>query len=209
MSDNGSDMEEERPATQGSSGGRLTGVVLGLLLVVVGAVLLLAQLAGLDLRIDLGRVGWPLFVIVPGVALLLAGLLMGVEGGMGLSIAGGIVATVGLLLAYQAATNHYASWAYGWALVAPGSVGAAMVLWGMLHRRAGVVRSGLGALGTGVVIFLVGYGFFEGLLNIGGQRGIAPFADQVLPLALIGAGLLIIIGRLLLPARPDAPPDQA
>jgi len=71
-----------------------------------------------------------------------------------------------------------------------------MLVWGLLHRRGGVARDGLGALAVGVVLFLVGFAFFEGLLNIGGERGWAPLGRQALPLALIAAGVLLILTRL-------------
>jgi hypothetical protein len=176
-------------------GSRLSTIVVGLLLIGIGVVFLAVQSFGMDLPFDLSRVGWPLYIIAPGVVLLLVGLLLP-DAGAGLAIAGGIVSTVGLLLAYQSTYDHYASWAYAWALVAPTSVGASMLLWGLLHRRGGVARDGLGALAVGVVLFLVGFAFFEGLLNIGGERGWAPLGRQALPVALIAAGVLLILTRL-------------
>jgi len=59
-----------------------------------------------------------MFVIVPGVALLVLGLAVPSEGGLGMAIPGGIVLTVGLILAFQDSTGTYASWSYAWALVA-------------------------------------------------------------------------------------------
>lgn len=195
--------------------GRWTGIVLGALLIIAGVVLLAAQLAGLDLGSYFGSVGWPAFVIVPGIALLAVGLVLGEEPGIGLSVAGGIVTTVGLLLWYQDTTDHWASWAYAWALVGPAAPGAAMAVWGLLHLRGGVVRAGLGMLVVGLVLFLVFFGFFEGLLNIGGERGIAPYGRQALPVALIGAGVLIVASRLWprrrrepFPAEPARPADE-
>lgn len=177
-------------------GQRWTGLVVGGLLIVGGLVLLAAQLGGFALSDYLGGLGWPAFVLLPGLALLGLGLLLGEEPGVGLAIAGGIVTTIGLLLWYQDATDHWSSWAYGWALVAPTSVGAAMMLWGALHLRGGVFRAGLGAFGIGAVLFLLFFGFFEGVLNIGGERGVAPLGRQALPIALIVAGVLIVLSRL-------------
>jgi hypothetical protein len=196
---------------------RSAAVAVGLLLVVVGLVFLVVQWSDLRLPFDLSRLGWPLYIIVPGVVLLVAGLLTGAESGVGLATAGGIVTTVGLILAYQESTNHWASWAYAWALVAPGSVGASMLLWAALHGRGRLIRGGLSALAVGLVMFLVGFAFFEGVLNIGGDRGIAPLGRQALPAALILAGVLIIISRLwpgprrndwapAMPAPGDVPP---
>jgi hypothetical protein len=183
----------EREVGRGSRG---VSFVFGALLIIGGIALLAAQLYGYDLRVDLGRLGWPAFVILPGLALLVAGLMLGEEPGVGLSIAGGIVTTVGLILTYQQATNHFASWAYAWALVAPTAVGVAMMLWGALHLRGGVFRSGLASAGVGLVLFLVFFGFFEGVLNIGDERGVAAYGRQALPFALILAGGLIVLSRL-------------
>ena len=85
-------------------------VALGLILIVGGGALLVAQL----MDVDFGRIGWPFFVIAPGVVLLLAGLAS--SGGLGLAIAGSIVTMVGLILFFQNATGLYATWAYAWAL---------------------------------------------------------------------------------------------
>jgi hypothetical protein len=177
-------------------GSRIGAVLLGLLLVAGGVALLAAQLYGIDLRFDLAQYGWPIFVILPGVALLVLGLVISDEPGIGLAIAGSIVTTVGLILSYQWATNHGASWAYAWSLIAPTSVGAGMALWGLLHLRGRILRAGLGALLAGLVMFVILFGFFEGLLGIGGERGLAPLGRMALPIALIAGGVLIILARL-------------
>lgn len=181
---------------------RWAAVVLGLLLIVGGGLLLAVQYYGLVLPVDLGSFGWPIWVIAPGVLLLVIGLLTPAEPGAGLAIAGSIVTAVGLLLAYQVSANHYASWAYAWALVAPGAVGAGMILWGVLHLRGGMVRSGVTTLAVGLVLFLIGFAFFEGVLHIGGERGLAPLGRQALPLALIVVGVVLVITRLW-PRRRD------
>ena len=177
-------------------------VAVGLLLIVGGAILLAVQYLGWALPFDLGRLGWPLWIIGPGVAILVIGLITPEEPGAGLAIAGSIITTAGLILAYQSVTDHFASWAYAWALAAPGGVGVGMILWGMLHLRGAMVRSGLATLGVGLVLFLVGFAFFEGLLHIGGERGIAPLGRQALPIALIVAGAILILTRLW-PRRRD------
>lgn len=177
-------------------------IVLGLLLIAAGIVFLAMQYLNLQLPFDLGSVGWPIFVLAPGVVLLLIGLLLPGAPGAGLSVAGTIVTMIGLLLAYQSSTSHWTSWAYAWALVAPSAVGLGMLLWGVLHLSRDAVRSGLATLGVGLVLFLVGFGFFEGVLNLGGQRGFAPLGRQALPLALIVAGVALIATRLV-PRRRD------
>ena len=110
---------------------RRGSLVVGLLLVLLGIFFLASE----QLRFDVGPHGWPIFVIAPGVFLLLVGLAIPNEGGLGAAIPGGIITTVGIILAVQAATDTYSSWAYAWALVAPGSVGATLTLYGLHERR--------------------------------------------------------------------------
>jgi hypothetical protein len=187
---------------QGSGWSRGATVIVGLLLIIGGATVLAVQYLGWVVPFDLAQIGWPLWIIGPGLAILIIGLVTPEEPGAGLAIAGSIVSVAGLVLAYQAATDHFASWAYAWALVAPGGVGAGMILWGMLHLRGGMVRSGMATLGVGLVLFLVGFAVFEGVLHIGGEHGIAPLGRQALPIALIVAGVVLILTRLW-PRRRD------
>ena len=91
--------------------------MLGIILVLVGGAFLAAQY----LNVDLGEIGWPVWIIGPGLILLLAGFL--VPGGSGMIIGGTVVTAIGLLLFYQDATNHWESWAYAWALIGPGASG--------------------------------------------------------------------------------------
>lgn len=182
---------------------RTSGIVVGLLLIGAGAVLLAVNTFNMVLPFDLGRVGWPVFVIAPGLALLVIGLITAGEAGTGLAVAGGIVATIGLILAYQSSTDHWTSWAYAWALIAPTSVGASMLLWGIFHGRGDVARQGLSALGVGIVLFIIGFAFIEGVLHLGGERGLAPLGRQALPIALIAAGVLVVLSRLWPTRRPE------
>ena len=164
--------------------------MLGGLLVLLGAILLLGQFV----HVDLGHYGWPFFVIVPGVALLAVALAGRGAVGEGLAIAGSIVTVTGLILLYQNATDHFESWAYAWALVFPGAVGTGMILYGLSAGRSGNVRAGSRLVGVGVVIFLLGAAFFEGVIGIGGYQ----FGHSTG--AVIG-GVIIVLGALLLIAN--------
>src|SRR5690242_20138489 len=99
--------------SRGASPDTRGGVVLGLILIALGGIFLVDRLTG----IDLGRFGWPLFVIVPGVLVLAWGVSMNGREGIGLAIGGGITLVVGLILAVQNTTGLWATWAYAWALV--------------------------------------------------------------------------------------------
>ena len=120
-------------------------VVLGVILVLVGAVFLATNVTGFKLE-----AAWPLFIIVPGLILLAASFAAGGEAGGGLAITGSIVTTVGLILAVQEATGLYATWAYAWALVAPGSVGVGMLLFGSFTGRQDLSTAGIRLAGIGL-----------------------------------------------------------
>src|SRR3981081_4379691 len=145
---------------------RRPSVVLGGLLVLIGAIWLVGQF----IRIDIGHYGWPFFVIVPGVAILFVALTARGALGEGLAILGSIITVTGLILLYQNATDHFESWAYAWALIFPGAVGLGMVLYGVVAGRPGNVRAGARLVGIGVVLLLLGVAFFEGLIGIGGYQ---------------------------------------
>jgi hypothetical protein len=67
---------------------------LGGLLVLLGLVVLLGQ----ALELDLGRIGWPFFVLVPGLGLLGLGLAAPGRVGEVLVMVGGVVTMAGLVL---------------------------------------------------------------------------------------------------------------
>lgn len=159
-------MEEERrvsnstethklSSTEESGGARPAGanLVAAIALIVLGVLLLLGQL--LHVRVE--RFLWPLFIIVPGVVLLVLGLSSKTKAGEGLTVAGTIVTTVGGVLFYQNATNHWQSWAYAWALVGPTAAGLGQVLYGSLRSRPQLVKDGAQAIRVGLILFAVGF----------------------------------------------------
>ena len=181
------------PAARGPAASQALGrprrqsMVLGGLLVLIGAILLLGQF----MRIDIGHYGWPFFVIAPGVVILFVALTASGALSEGLAILGSIITVSGLILLYQNATDHFESWAYAWALVFPGAIGVGMILYGLIASRPGNVRTGTRLVGVGVVVFLLGAAFFEGVIGIGGYQ-----FDHTAGVA-IGA-LIIVLGALML-----------
>jgi hypothetical protein len=170
-----------RPAGVRSGG---SSMALGIVLVVVGLFALGVVVFGLDLT----QYGWPLFVIIPGLTLLVVGF---VGGGVGASVPGGIVTMLGLVLAYQSSSGDWASWAFAWALVAPGGVGLGLYLQALRDRDPVMLRRGRTLMFIAVLIFMIGFVFFESILGISGtDYGI--FGKAALP------GLLIVIGIILL-----------
>jgi hypothetical protein len=161
-----------------------SGIALGVVLVVVGLFYLAIQMFG----IDLSSFGWPLFVIIPGLTLLVVGM---VSLGTGAAIPGGILTMVGLVLAYQNSTGNWTSWVYAWALVAPGGVGVGLFLQGLRERNAGLIRQGRSLMFIAALIFMIGFVFFESILDIGGIND-QPVVKAALP------ALFIVIGIILL-----------
>lgn len=183
----------------GEHDSRRGSLVLGTLLVLLGIFFLASE----QLNLDFGRYGWPAFVIVPGVLLLALGLAIPHEGGLGAAIPGGIITSVGLVLALQSATDSYASWSYAWALVAPGSVGVSMALFGLLHRRWDLLDAGLRTAAVGLGLF-VGFGlFFENIIGVDGVHQNTTLRDA-LPVLAVALGVLIVIFNLLPKRSRDA-----
>jgi hypothetical protein len=178
---------------------RATGsLVLGLLLVLVGIAYLVGQYVPRPfIQVDVGHYGWPLFVMVPGLVLMVVGATN--RGASGLCIPGAIIIVTGLVLAIQNTFDLYATWAYAWALVAPGGVGIGLWVQGLVTGNPGLRAAGIRAMGTGLAIFLVGAAFFEGVIHISG-REFGPVGQLILPALLIVVGLWLLIRRGL-PAR--------
>ena len=164
---------------------------LGGLLLLLGIGVLLGQ----ALQLDLGRVGWPFFVIVPGLALLGLGLAATGRLGEVLATVGGVVTMAGLVLLVQNATDRFDTW------VLVVLVGAGLGRWlvGVVRGRGDLARSGGWLIAAGLVTFVVFAVFFEVVIGIGG-RGYGAGGRYGLAALLILAGL-VLLGRRLLAAR--------
>jgi hypothetical protein len=171
-----------------------SAAVLGALLVLLG----LLFLAGQYLSLDIGRYGWPVYIIGPGLALIFLGLTQ--RHGSGLTIAGSVVTITGLVLLYQTLTNHWESWAYAWALVGPGGSGLGMLLYGTRAGNAGMARAGFMQVVLALALFAGGFVFFEGILGISGRR--YPLPSWLMPVLVIALGLLLLVRGFT--ARKDA-----
>lgn len=182
--------------TEPGLGSRRSTIVVGVVLILLGAIFLLEN--ALDL--DIGRFGWPLFVVVPGIVLLGAGVAAGSREGPGLAIAGGITTTVGLILAVQNATGLWATWAYAWALVGPGGTGLGLIVYGLARGDRSQLSNGLRSLGAGIALFAAFGLFFEGIIGLSGE----PFlvGSDLLPVVLIGLGVVLVGASLVRGRRP-------
>jgi hypothetical protein len=155
--------------------------VIGIVLIVAGVLVLLGRM------VNVGAIGWPLFVILPGLALL-AWAFLGGDQAAGLAIPGSIVTTIGLILFAQALGDYYESWAYAWGLIVSG-VGFGIFLQGALLSDHDREREGMRVVTVGLALFAAFGAFFEFIVfnNWAGSW----VGRWVLPLALIVAGLVL------------------
>jgi len=168
-----------RPRRTGGS-----SAALGIVLVVVGLFALLVVISGVDLTEN----GWPLFILIPGLTLLVVGFI---SFGSVATIPGGIVTMLGLVLAYANSTGDWPIWAYAWALVVPGGIGLGMYLQALRDRDLHALRTGRTLMFIAAMIFLIGFVVFESILGISGRDYFGPAGKAALP------GLLIIVGIIL------------
>ena len=166
---------------------RRTTIAIGVLLIGIGV----AFLVGRQVGIDWGGVGWPLFVIVPGLVLFVLALAVGGRGGSGLAVPAGIVTMAGIVLAVQSATNLWETWAYAWALVAPGGVGIGLLLYGLVTRQPDIATGGGWALLVGLGLFL-GFGFFfESVIGLSGGR--VAGIESLMAGGIVAIGVVIVV----------------
>jgi hypothetical protein len=172
------------------------GLVVGIILVVAGAIILVGRLTDLTL----GASAWPLWLIVPGVAMVIGSFAIPPRGGLGLAIPGAILTMVGVVLWYQSATDLYATWAYAWALVAPTGPGLGMLLYGLARGDRELARDGLRTTLVGLGLF-IGFGlFFEGVLGLSGDQFVN--LREILPYAAIVFGVLLVVASFVARRKP-------
>ncbi len=162
---------------------RRSNLVMGFLLVFVGALLLAARLVP-ELRGWLDLWSWPIYVIAAGAGLFLLGLLLSEPD---LAIPACIVAGIGGILYWQNATGNWDTWSFAWTLI-PGFAGIGTVLSGLLGsaaRRRKLVGEGLQTMLVSAVMFLIFASFFG-----------RPLLGDYWPVLLILLGL-ILMGRVL------------
>ena len=132
-----------------SSANNQAATVGGIVLVGLGVLFLAQQAVGFDI----GHYGWPIFVLLPGLAFL-AAFALGPRGAAGLAVPGCVVTTIGLILAIQNTFNLWATWAYAWGLIVA-AVGLGLTLQGERFGQPRVVRTGIRLFEGGLLAFVV------------------------------------------------------
>jgi hypothetical protein len=143
---------------------------------------------------------WPLFIIGPGIVLLVLGLFLP---NVGMVIGGSVVTTLGVILAWQNATGRWESWAYVWALVGPTASGVGSFLGALRTGDSRVRDAGLWQIVIGLALFAGFYLFFEQVIGLSGEP--LPLPDWALPAFLIGIGVLILLRAVMGPRDTESP----
>lgn len=155
-----------------------TNILGGLLLILIGAGLLAAQLLpGLTIQFS-----WPWIIISVALFLLALGAALGEPD---MAVPASIVGGIGGILAYQNATGHWESWAYLWALI-PGFVGFGIVLSRILGGKSETIQEGLWMMFISAALFTVFGAFFGAFGEVG----------KYWPVVLIILGLIFLIRPL-------------
>jgi len=168
----------------------------GVVLVGLGVLFLVQQALG----IDIGHLAWPIFVLLPGCALLIA-FAVGPRSAAGLAIPGCVITTVGLILAIQNTFDLWQTWAYAWALI-PASVGLGLRLQSERLGQPKAERVGTRLFEAFLLVFVVGFVFFELVLNLSGFTS-GMLRTMVGPAVLILAGIYLLLRRRPREAQPN------
>jgi hypothetical protein len=153
-------------------------IIGGLILIIAGVCIVLAQIPAFAGVLDLGR-QWPLFIIGLGGLFLIGALVDSPE----LAVPGSIITGLGLIFYYQTLSGNWASWAYMWALI-PGFVGIGLLLNSSLDKTRSELRSdGIRLIFVSAGLFLVFAIFFNVTWNLA----------RFWPVLLIGVGLWLLI----------------
>jgi hypothetical protein len=158
---------------------RRSNLVVGLLLLLLGAWFLATQFYPQLTDIINLQLNWPMYVV--GVGLLFF-VLAALAGAPGLAVPGSIIIGIGGILYYQNLTGDYESWAYAWTLI-PGFVGVGIFFTNLFE---GEFLSGLREAARLIFFSLVMYAIFGAFLG-----GPAILGDYW-PVLLVLAGLWML-----------------
>jgi len=155
--------------------------IIAIVIIAVGVIFLLGEL----FNVRIGSGFWPLFILVPGLALLYTAF-QGDKVNAGTAAGGAVLTTLALIFFFQISTDNWESWAYVWALL-PLAVGLAQIAAGTRNDDESLVATGRNTTRTAGILFLAGLVFFELIIF---DRG--GFGGYLLPIALIAVGALML-----------------
>jgi peptidoglycan/LPS O-acetylase OafA/YrhL len=164
--------------------------------------LLLGGLLTLFLLRHVIAVSVPFYVILPGLVLLVSALMFGKRAAV-LAIPGCMAVTFGSILFYQQASGNYQSWNYAWALILA-AAGLGMVIQGTKSKRRRNLRYGMRTLSSGAFLFLL-LGTIFALISSSDGAEPSNVGNVLWPLALIGAGVVMILRRSVWDSYSAAP----
>ena len=172
-------------------------LILGGILIAVG--LLAASLTYLDVDPTqwLEGSGWTLFILVPGLILLAAGLLTTQPAAEGMTIGGAVVTSLAVMMLVMDRTGTWETWAYAWALI-PAAAGCGLVLHGMRRGIRSAIDKGLRLVAASLVMMLIG-GWYFGTLFATGEPPID--VGDAWPLVLVVVGAIVLVVGWLVPGR--------
>jgi hypothetical protein len=158
-------------------------------LIALGVVFLLGQFFGFHVG-SLFNFSWPLWIILPGFALLFFALV-GDQKTAPLAIPGSIVTGTGIILFFQNRFDYYESWAYAWALY-PVFVGFGMLFMGWRMNHEHTTNAGRRLVSIGLTLFVIFAALFEMFVfhNLGSLGG-----RFLVPLLFIGLGVWLLLSK--------------
>jgi hypothetical protein len=176
----------------------------GVVLVGLGLLFLLEQSFG----VDIGHFTWPLFVILPGLGMLVA-FALAPRSAAGLAIPGCVVTTIGLILGVQNTFGLWQTWAYAWTLI-PAAVGLGLRLQSEQLGQPRAMQVGTRMFEFSLLAFVVLFIFFEFILDLSHFTG-GVLRSTIGPAVLILAGIYLLMrrGTVSAPSGAGEPPQDA
>lgn len=157
---------------------RRTSIAGGVVLILIGALLFVAQVMPELVPAFWRDFSWPWIVVFVGLFLFALGAILGEPG---MAVPATIVGGIGGILAYQNFTGDFASWSYLWALI-PGFVGLGIIFMSLL--------GGEGSVKDGATLLLIS---FTLLAVFGSFFGALGMAGQYWPVLLILLGVVLLV----------------
>jgi hypothetical protein len=163
-----------------------TGIVTGVLLIILGAAFLVLQFFEIRFWSD----WWPTAIIGVGLLFFIAMLVAGKSAGP-LAIPGSVIVMVGLILLFHNTFGFWETWAYAWTLIIF-AAGIGISIFGRYTGQDKVRQSGGVVARLGLVLFVIIGIFFELFI---GLSGLFDGSSILWPLLLILFGFYLLLAR--------------